>query len=163
MECGNIILFDVSLSEQINSKNLEFTDYERQIMLSSQIRILINMVPSDLSDIFKNENDFDLFQPLQVLNGHTICDYFIKFPVDLKRKMQKLENKDGEVLLRPSYLENFLNEVNHEEKVYNYLEERDFIRERYEIMMDLHMTNPIERCFNFKTRMVDSIEMLLHH
>ena len=45
------------------------------------------MVPSDLSDIFKNENDFDLFQPLQVLNGHTICDYFIKFPVDLKRKM----------------------------------------------------------------------------
>ena len=65
--------------------------------------------------------------------------------------------------MKQSFLEKFIIDVNHDEKVYNFLEERDFIRERYEIMMDLYMSNPIQRCFTFKTKMLHSIEMLLEH
>ena len=33
------------------------------------MRILLNMEPIDLSDIFKQEYEYDLFQPLEVLRG----------------------------------------------------------------------------------------------
>lgn len=61
MKCGDVTLFDACLNEDINANNEIFTDYERYILLGTQIRILLNMVPMDLFDIFNSEKAYDLF------------------------------------------------------------------------------------------------------
>ena len=60
---------------------------------------LINMVPVNVIHVFKAEAEYDFFQPLEILGGQSLSDYYVFYPQQVsevcKGKWQENEFVDG--------------------------------------------------------------------
>lgn len=71
------------IGEKLEEKYEDFTESEIFTILNDETRTNLNMVPSKLRDIIKMDfdaKDYDPFQPLEILAGQCIADYFLHNP-----------------------------------------------------------------------------------
>ena len=65
----NVLLLEVSLSERVRKGWEILADCDRFIILKSQMKTLMNMVPVDIKSVFVKKRDYDFFQALMIFNG----------------------------------------------------------------------------------------------
>ena len=67
---------------------------DRQRLLKQQLRILMNMLPIDFAELILEEEDIDIFNPIEQMNGQCLCDFYLvkSQHVAERIKIQKTQN-----------------------------------------------------------------------
>lgn len=78
----NFVLFENHLREQVLNQSSLFNDYDRAEILFNQSKASMNMVHLSVSGFLQktdaiDEEQFNFFQPLEVLGGLSLCDYYL--------------------------------------------------------------------------------------
>ena len=77
-DVADILLIECRLSDDILENKRKLTPYDRTFIMENQIRTVLNMVPLQTHDILtrelENYTQYDLTQPLEILQGQCYCD-----------------------------------------------------------------------------------------
>lgn len=60
---------------------------DRQRLLKQQLRILLNMIPISFKELIFDEEDLDIFNPIEQLNGQCLCDYYLVKSEHVKKRI----------------------------------------------------------------------------
>ena len=67
------------------------------------------MVPASIDALLCPPSNYDLFQPLELLGGKSLCDFYIFFPEELSRRLARIptqshfEQSLGEIICNEFY------------------------------------------------------------
>lgn len=142
--------------KQLNS----FRNNETSKILSDNIHTVANMLPNDFSRDIENEKaTADAFQPFQLLNGQSQCDFSIGNPQTIIQSFERKSNSNS------SNNQSFIAEIcAHDEdkgERKKFLKENGLYREMNKIQFDLLLQTPIERCFHTKENYMSTVQVLL--
>lgn len=48
-------------------------------MIWALMRSLINLVPVNIIDVFRQESEYDFFQPLEIIGGQSLSDFYVLY------------------------------------------------------------------------------------
>jgi hypothetical protein len=78
-------MVEAQLSQNIQNHYSEFNKLEIFEILNNAIKLQLNMVPHRITHVLQEDNESNLFDNLEILNGQTMCDYIINNPSILKK------------------------------------------------------------------------------
>lgn len=121
---------------------ISLSNNDRQRLLKQQIRIILNMLPLNLAELILDEEDIDIFNPVEQLNGQCLCDfYLVKSEHVAKRiKIQKTQHT------RASLIEVFLRSQE-TDYLNNLIGEHGYLQSPNELISGYYGGNPLQRCF----------------
>lgn len=122
----------------------------------------MNMVPNDMELYRRRLNNwedvhFDFFQPLEVLRGQSIANFFIKIPDVIQKEIEALGENEGQMAL--SLVESVC-KGNFEQR--NSLIAANFIRNDGEPMYDFHFNNLLNLAFK-DPEILTSLKQICEH
>lgn len=160
------IICEAKIGEGLEQNYSKFTESEIFTILTDETRTILNMVPCDHRDIIKmnfNSSDYDPWQPLEILGGQSIIDYFLHDPEQVKAFCDKAieeeerskESKIGEY--KKSILQIFLQDKGDEMK--DYFTAECINRDKHEMSQDFLSSNPLRKCFDYDIKNQKSHEI----
>jgi len=54
-----------------------FDQNDRMRLLKQSLRIILNMIPISFEELILDETDIDIFNSIEQLNGHCLCDFYL--------------------------------------------------------------------------------------
>ena len=117
-----------------------FADYEIMSILSNEIKLIVNMVPfapekTKILDLSFDIEDYDPFQPLEVLGRQCIADFFLHDPEQIRKFVKQADPESYRANnYQASILENFIMKRTDQRKYVTYFLETDLLREKHEIV-----------------------------
>ena len=78
----------------LKQKKTLFTDYDFNVILFQQMKAALNMVFLNMQSYLLidgsiDENNFDFFAPLELLNGKSLCDYYLNDATKVENQMNQ--------------------------------------------------------------------------
>ena len=135
---------EAAIGEELEKHYDKFTESEIFTILNDETRTLLNMVPSTLEDIIKmdfHSKDYDPFQPLEILAGQCIADYFLHEPEQIKefcvKAMEEQERTEERKQddSRPSILDTFIHDFKDDkekhDEIVQYFTSEEIRREKF--------------------------------
>jgi hypothetical protein len=65
-----------------------FDQNDRQRLLKQSLRIILNMIPVSFEELILEEHNIDIFNPIEQLNGHCLCDFYLVKSEHIFNRMQ---------------------------------------------------------------------------
>ena len=92
-EASNEKIFGIPVWTAFEYKKLttdcvSFNNNDRQRLLKQQIRILLNMLPINFKELILREDDIDIFNPIEQMNGQCLCDFYLVKSEHVKNRIQ---------------------------------------------------------------------------
>lgn len=122
--------------------------------------MLLNLVPDDSpSDgkfFIKNDMSlYNIFQPLEILDGNCLCDFMLYNPQSIRTAIQSFEVTSA---TKESLIKSF---VGNDLERLQILKEDNYYQSTNEISHDFSLKHPILRCFELLTVQTTTIEILV--
>ena len=115
---------------------------DRQRLLKQQIRILVNMIPTDYSELILDEEDIDIFNPIEQMNGQCLCDFYLVKSQHVANRIKLQKNMKTRSNLIKTYMES-----QPDDYMKNTLQRFGLLCGENELINGFYGGNPLQRCF----------------
>lgn len=104
------------------------------------------MIPVQFDELILDEDNIDIFNPIEQLNCQCLCDFYLSMSDHIKRKLESQKSTAGTGVLRKSLIEDFCS-TQPNDNLFNDLKAEGFIQDQNELIGGLFGANCLNRCF----------------